>query len=166
MLNEAEQSQKVFQVLDQLGISYTLHRHPAVYTVEEAMKHDAGIEGLHCKNLFLRDHKGRNHILVVTENLKVIQVKEVGQKLGLGNLSFASPERLMKYLGLEPGSVSPFGLINDESKQVVLILDETLRQTELINFHPNVNTMTITLRYEDFEVFVQSTGNPCELMML
>ena len=166
MSRETVLSQKVFQTLDHLKIPYTLHRHPAVFTVEEAMKHDAGIQGMHCKNLFLRDQKGKNHVLLVTENMKSIQVKEVGKKLALGNLSFASPERLMTHLGLEPGSVSPFGLINDEAHQVMLVLDEVLQKSELINFHPNINTMTVTLRYEDFETFVKFTGNPCRVIAL
>jgi Ala-tRNA(Pro) deacylase len=166
MTSEKERAQKVIDVLNELGITYTLHEHPAVYTVEEAQQHAAGIEGLHCKNLFLRDQKGKKHFLVVAENVKPIQVKEVGRKLGAGNLSFASPERLLKHLDLEPGAVSPFGLINDPENKVVLVLDQDLQKTDLISFHPNDNTKTVTLRYEDFQKFVKWTGNTVKVVPL
>lgn len=166
MTSEKERAQKVIDVLNELGITYTLHEHPAVFTVEEAQQHAAGIEGLHCKNLFLRDQKGKKHFLVVAENVKPIQVKEVGRKLGAGNLSFASPERLLKHLDLEPGAVSPFGLINDPENKVVLVLDQDLQKTDLISFHPNDNTKTVTLRYEDFQKFVKWTGNTVKVVPL
>lgn len=153
------QTSKVFEILQRLNIEYTLHKHPPVYTVDEAQQYAEGIDGLHCKNLFLRDQKGNQHFLVVTENLKTIQIKELGQKLGRGNLSFASSQRLLKYLCLEPGSVSPFGLINDIDHEVVLVLDLDLKKSRMINFHPNDNHMTLTMRYTDFEKFVQWTGN-------
>jgi len=160
------QAQRVMRVLGELGIQYELHEHPAVFTVEEAQEHSEGIEGLHCKNLFLRDQKGKKHFLVVAENLKPIQVKEVGRKLGVGNLSFASPERLLKHLGLTPGAVSPFGLINDLENKVVLVLDQELKESALLNFHPNDNTKTITLTYKDFEKYVKWTGNTVKTIII
>jgi len=166
MSEEVNQSEKVISVLEELGIEFVVHEHPAVFTVEEAQEHAEGIEGLHCKNLFLRDQKGKKHFLVVAENVKPIQVKEVGRKLGVGNLSFGSPERLLKYLGLTPGAVSPFGLINDPEHKVVLVLDEELKKSDLLNFHPNDNTKTITLSYKDFEKYVKWTGNAVKTLML
>jgi Ala-tRNA(Pro) deacylase len=166
MTSEKERAQKVIDVLNELEITYTLHEHPAVYTVEEAQQHAEDIEGLHCKNLFLRDQKGKKHFLVVAENVKPIQVKEVGRKLGAGNLSFASPDRLLNHLDLEPGAVSPFGLINDPENKVVLVLDQSLQKADLINFHPNDNTKTVTLRYEDFQKFVKWTGNTVKVLPL
>lgn len=166
MSEEINQAQRVISALEELGIEYVLHEHPAVFTVEEAQQHAEGIEGLHCKNLFLRDQKGKKHFLVVAENVKPIQVKEVGRKLGAGNLSFASPERLLKHLGLTPGAVSPFGLINDTENKVVLVLDEEIKKSALLNFHPNDNTKTITLSYKDFEKYVKSTGNTVKTLML
>lgn len=166
MSEDMNQAQRVISVLEELGIEYVLHEHPAVFTVEEAQQHAEGIEGLHCKNLFLRDQKGKKHFLVVAENVKPIQVKEVGRKLGAGNLSFASPERLLKHLGLTPGAVSPFGLINDLENKVVLVLDEEIKKSALLNFHPNDNTKTITLSYQDFEKFVKWTGNTVKTLML
>ena len=166
MSEEKNQAEKVISVLEELGIEYVLHEHPAVFTVEEAQEHAEGIQGLHCKNLFLRDQKGKKHFLVVAENVKPIQVKEVGRKLGVGNLSFGSPERLLKHLGLTPGAVSPFGLINDPEHKVVLVLDEELKKSDLLNFHPNDNTKTITLSYQDFEKYVKWTGNVVKTLML
>lgn len=166
MVMENNRAQKVFNVLNELDISYVLHEHPAVFTVEEAQKHAEGIEGLHCKNLFLRDQKGKKHFLVVAENVKPIQVKEVGRKLGAGNLSFASPERLLKHLDLEPGAVSPFGLINDQENKVILVLDEELKGSDLLNFHPNDNTKTITISYDDFLKFIKFTGNTVKSVAL
>lgn len=166
MPEEMNQAQRVFEVLDELNISYVLHEHPPVFTVEEAQLHAEGIGGLHCKNLFLRDQKGKRHFLVVSENTKPIQVKEVGKKLGVGNLSFASPERLLKHLGLTPGSVSPFGLINDKENQVTLVLDQELKKADQLNFHPNDNAKTVTLSYTDFEKYVKWTGNTAKTLML
>jgi Ala-tRNA(Pro) deacylase len=166
MTTENERAKKVFETLEALNIDYVLHDHPPVYTVEEAKLHADGIEGLHCKNLFLRDQKGKRHFLVVAENDKPIQVKEVGRKLGVGNLSFASPERLLKHMDLEPGSVSPFGLINDTEHKILLVLDEDLKNSEKINFHPNDNSKTITISYSDFEKFIKSTGNTVKTLAL
>ncbi len=166
MSEEKDRAQPVMDVLEELGIEYALHEHPAVFTVEEAQQHAEGIEGLHCKNLFLRDQKGKKHFLVVAENVKPIQVKEVGRKLGVGNLSFGSPERLLKHLDVTPGAVSPFGLINDPDNNVILVLDQDLQKAKIVNFHPNDNTKTITLTYDDFDKFVKWTGNTVKTLAL
>ncbi len=163
---ETNRAQKVLDVLGELDISYVLHEHPPVFTVEEAQQHAEGIEGMHCKNLFLRDQKGKKHFLVVAENVKPIQVKEVGRKLGVGNLSFGSPERLLKHLDVEPGAVSPFGLVNDPDHKVILVLDEALKETDQISFHPNDNTKTITLSYDDFLKFLKWTGSTVKTVAL
>jgi len=85
-------------------------------------------------------------------------------RIGTGNLSFASPERLMKYLGLEPGSVSPFGIVNDEENGVVVIVDEELKEKRELNFHPNINTLTITVTGDDFQKFLEESGNEVRYM--
>jgi len=150
---------KVYEVLDQLGILYQHHPHPPVFTVEQAEQHWTDIEGLHCKNLFLRNKKGNHHYLVVAPTSKTVDLRRLNEKLGEDRLSFGSPERLMRLLGLEPGSVSPFGLINDRQKEVMVILDEDLKGASRVNFHPNVNTATVGLSREDFEKFLTWTGN-------
>jgi Ala-tRNA(Pro) deacylase len=153
------EEQKVYDVLDELNITYTRHEHPPVYTVEEAEKFWGEIEGQHAKNLFLRNNKGNAHYLVVLEKSKTVGLKDLSEKLGAGKLSFASAERLMKYLGLEAGAVSPFGLINDNQKSVEVVLDKDFEKGELVNFHPNVNTATLTISCSDFKRFLDSCGN-------
>lgn len=154
-----EKKEQVYRFLDQLGIEYTRHEHPAVFTLEEAKEHWQDLKGAQCKNLFLRNDKGNRHFLVVLEGEKKADLKEIADKLGAGRLSFASASRLDRYLGLEAGSVSPFGLINDGEQDVEVVLDKDLKKAEAINFHPNVNTATITLSYADFERFLQACGN-------
>ena len=129
-------------------------------TATEAERHWAGIEATHCKNLFLRNQKGSRHYLVVLKHPKRADLRSVADQIGDGRLSFASPERLMTCLGLTPGSVSPFGLINDASHEVHLILDRDLKTAERISFHPNINTVTLTLTFADFERFLAARGNP------
>jgi len=156
--------EKVYNRLDKLGIRFTIHEHPAVYTVEEAKDYYHLIPGSHCKNLFLRDKKGKKHYLLVAPHDKQVNLKELSGRIGTGNLSFASPERLMKYLGLEPGSVSPFGIVNDEENGVVVIVDEELKEKRELNFHPNINTLTITVTGDDFQKFLEESGNEVRYM--
>jgi Ala-tRNA(Pro) deacylase len=151
---------KVIEVLEALGISYTRHEHPPVFTVEQAEKHWTDIQGAHCKNLFLRNKKGNRHYLVVLLSAKQADLRGLNEKLGEDRLSFGSPERLQKYLGLGPGSVSPFGLINDRHKEVIVIVDQDLKQAGCVNFHPNVNTATVGISATDFERFLAWTGHP------
>jgi Ala-tRNA(Pro) deacylase len=151
--------QHVYEILEQLGISYSRKEHPPVFTVEEAEKQWADIVGAHCKNLFLRNKKGNRHYLVILEASKVADLKSLNKLLGEDRLSFASENRLMKYLGLETGAVSAFGLINDAENQVKVVVDEDLKSAEAVNFHPNVNTATVGISFPDFEKFLKWSGN-------
>jgi Ala-tRNA(Pro) deacylase len=151
---------KVIEVLEELGIGYTRHEHPPVFTVEQAEKHWTEIEGAHCKNLFLRNKKGNRHYLVILLSAKQADLRGLNEKLGEDRLSFGSPERLQKYLGLDPGSVSPFGLINDRQREVVVVVDQDVKQAGRVNFHPNVNTATVGISSADFERFLAWTGHP------
>jgi Ala-tRNA(Pro) deacylase len=155
---------KVYDTLEQLDISYTKHEHPPVYTVEEAEQHWETITGAHCKNLFLRNKKGRNHYLVIAKSEKRVDLKALTSRLGEDRLSFASPERMKRYLGLEPGAVSPFGLINDRENQVVVIIDRDLKEASHVNFHPNVNTATVGITFADFEKFLTYCKNPVRFL--
>jgi Ala-tRNA(Pro) deacylase len=155
----AENEQKLYDLFEQLDISYNRHEHPPVYTVEEAKQYWQGIEGIHAKNLFLRNNKGNQHYLVVLEESKTADLMKLSMQLAAGKLSFASERRLMDHLGLETGAVSPFGLMNDAQKAVKVVLDRDLAKAELVNFHPNVNTATVTLSYPDFEKFLSHCGN-------
>lgn len=155
-----EKEQKVYDFLDEMSVSYTRHEHPPVYTVDEADRYWQGIEGAHSKNLFLRDNKGNQHFLVILESSKKVDLNRLAETTGAGKLSFASANRLEKYLGLETGAVSPLGLINDRNKEVKVILDKDLKKSKSVNFHPNVNTATLTVSFSDFERFLARCGNP------
>lgn len=155
----AEVERKVFEILDGLGIAYVRHEHPPVATVEEAEKQWGPIKGTHCKNLFLRNNRGNRHYLLIAAVDKAVDLKRLNAMLGEDRLSFASPERLKRWLGLEPGSVSPFGLINDVTRGVEVVCDETLKSSPALGFHPNVNTATLEITLADFEKFLASCGN-------
>ncbi len=155
----SEREQKVYDTLEQLNIAYQRYEHPPVYTVEEAKKYWKDIEGAHAKNLFLRNNKGTRHFLVVLEQSKSADLKDLSGKLAAGKLSFASERRLQEHLGLETGAVSPFGLLNDQNRAVSVALDRDLGKKGSVNFHPNVNTATINLSFRDFEKFLKHCGN-------
>ena len=159
MMTAAERELEVLDRLGVLGIAFTRHAHPPVFTVEEAERHWAAIEGCHCKNIFLRNKKGNRHYLVVLAHRKALNIQNLAQSLREDRLSFASAERLQKYLGLEAGSVSPFGLIHDVGRDVQVVLDSDLRRCDRIGFHPNVNTATVTLTFADFEKFLTHCRN-------
>jgi len=144
--------------LRELGISFERHEHPPVFTVEQAEKHWAGIDATHCKNLFLRNQKGTRHYLVIVKHSKRADLRSVSTQIGDGKLSFASPDRLMKYLGLTPGSVSPFGLMNDCDRHVHVAIDCDLKSAARVSFHPNINTATLTLAFSDFQRFLSTCG--------
>jgi len=149
----------VYAALDALGIPFTRHGHPPVFTVEEAERYWADIPATHCKNLFLRNAKGSRHYLVVLEHSKKADLKDLAARIGDDRLSFASPDRLMRFLGLTPGSVSPFGLVHDNAGSVIVVLDAALAAADRLGFHPNVNTATITLSGADFLRFLDSRKN-------
>jgi Ala-tRNA(Pro) deacylase len=154
------QEQPVYQRLTALQIAFSRHEHPPVATVEEAERYWADIDATHCKNLFLRNQKGTKHYLFILKHSKKANLRAVADQIGDGKLSFASPERLGLYLALTPGSVSPFGLINDASHHVHVVLDRDLKSAERVSFHPNINTATVTLSFGDFLRFLESCANP------
>jgi Ala-tRNA(Pro) deacylase len=145
--------------LDKLGVAYVRHEHPPVATVEAAEQYWSGIDATHCKNLFLRNQKGNRHYLVILESRKKADLRKVADQIGDGKLSFASPERLMTHLGLTPGSVSPFGLINDAAHSVRVVLDRDLKSASRLSFHPNINTVTFVVSAADFTRFLESCGH-------
>jgi Ala-tRNA(Pro) deacylase len=151
--------QEVYDALGVLGIAFTRFTHPPVFTVEEAEPYWAGIPATHCKNLFLRNAKGTRHYLFVLAHSKKADLRALSVRLGDDKLSFASADRLMRFLHLTPGAVSPFGLIHDSARDVIVVLDADLPDTERIGFHPNVNTATITLPTADFLRFLAARGN-------
>jgi Ala-tRNA(Pro) deacylase len=150
---------QVYDALDALGIGYETYEHPPVFTAEEAAEHWAGIPATPVKNLFLRNKKGDRHYLVILEIGKQADLRTLVKVIGDDRLSFGSPERLMARLGVTPGSVSPFGLLNDTSRAVRVMIDEDLRSAGRLIFHPNVNTASVTIGVADFERFLASRGN-------
>ena len=153
MINTDER--ELYYILEQLGIKYIRYEHKPVYTVEEADNLDIDIPGQHCKNLFLRNKKGNIHYLIIADSEKQIDLKSLSKQIGSTGLSFASEERLYKHLGLKPGAVTPFGLINDIEKNVIVLIDKKLTDKSIVNFHPNVNTATISVSYNDLERFIR-----------
>jgi len=145
--------------LAELAIAFERHEHPPVATVGEAEQYWTGIEATPCKNLFLRNQKGNRHYLVVLVHAKRADLRAVADQVGDGKLSFASPDRLMTHLGLTPGSVSPFGLINDTDRSVRVVLDRDLKSTTRVSFHPNINTRTYVIATGDFMRFLEASGN-------
>lgn len=150
---------ELYALLDEMGIGYDYIEHPEARTVEEALRYCAGFEGRHCKNIFLRNHKGDKHYLVVVDCHHTVDIRRLWETLGEGRLSFASEQRLMRFLGVRPGSVSPFGLINDTGREVTLYLDENLRQAERLSFHPNDNRASISVTLPDLMRFLDRLGN-------
>ena len=128
--------------------------------MEEAERQWAGIDATHCKNLFLRNQRGDRHYLVIVMHSKRVDLRSVAGQMGDGKLSFASSERMMTHLGVTPGSVSPFGLINDRNHHVRVFVDGDLKSAARLSFHPNVNTVTVTISAADFERFLAARGNP------
>ena len=141
------------------GIKYVLHEHPAVYTCEEAEKYCGNMQGLACKNLLLRDKKGRRYFLVVLPATKRTDLKKFAKIVGVSKVSFASSEDLMEKLGLEAGAVSPFGLLNDKKNEVEIYTDKNVYSANIVSFHPNRNTASLELSKEMFRKFLQSIEN-------
>lgn len=163
-MNKLRGQPELYQLLDSLKIPYDYIEHPPVPTVEEAMKYWSDIESGHCKNIFFRNHKGNRHYLVILYYDSKLNIKELEQKLRQGKLTFASDRRLMQYLGLTPGSVSPFGLINDHTLHVHLFIDKNLMNFERLSFHPNTNTASLIIPREGLFRFLEHTGNTWEFI--
>jgi Ala-tRNA(Pro) deacylase len=149
----------LFALLDRLGIAHETQHHPAVFTVEESKTLRGKLLGAHVKNLFLKDKKGRFFLITALENA-AIDLKTIHQEIGgQGRVSFGSAEQLMERLGVEPGSVTPFSLMNDGEKAVTFILDGRLMDYDRINAHPLRNTMTTGVSRTDLFRFFAETGH-------
>lgn len=158
--------EELYQLLSQLDIQFDYREHPPVATIEEARKYWKGIDAGRCKNIFLRNHKGNKHYLLVLEHLQTVVMKDLELRLKQGKLSFASEQRLDKYLGLTPGSVSPFGIINDPDHHVHIFIDKTLLNFEKLSFHPNINTASLVISRDDLIRFIEYHGNTFEFIKL
>ena len=158
--------QKVYEALDALGIEYDVYEHPPVFTGEAAAEHWGRIRGTQVKNLFLRNKKGDRQYLVILEVAKQADLRHLVKVIGDDRFSFGSPDRLLATLGVTPGSVSPFGLLHDGARDVRVIVDQDLRGAERLIFHPNLNTLSITIALPDFERFLATRPNPVRWLEL
>ena len=157
---------ELYQLLEKLEIQFEYHEHPPLATIEDAKIHWKNYNSGRCKNIFFRNHKGDRHYLVILEYLRQLNIRDLEKRLKQGKLTFASDQRLKKYLGVEPGSVSPFGLINDAVKHVHLFIDEKLNEFDRLTFHPNINTASLVVSKSDFLKFLEYTGNSFEFIRL
>ena len=158
MMTEKE---KVYAALDELGIEYKVINHEEVHTIEEMDALGIFTDGEVCKNLFLRNANGKTHYVVSMLKNKHPDIQNtIRSQLGCSRLSFGSDERLMKHLGLKPGAVSPFGIINDEDHDVNLVFDSELKKVDgFVGFHPNDCTSFVWIKFSDLLKFIKHYGN-------
>lgn len=149
---------ELLALLDRLGIPYVRHAHEAVFTVAESSAKVDAIPGAHTKNLFLKEKKG-GFWLISCRGDRRVKVRDIAREAGGKNPSFGNEEDLMRLIGVRPGSVTPFGLVNDRGREVRLILDAEMMQAEFVNFHPLRNDATLQLRPADLLRFFEATGH-------
>ncbi len=146
---------QLFAALDALGIKYSTVKHPPLFTVEQSRTLRGQIPGGHTKNLFLRDKKYAIYLVVTLEDAE-IDLKGLHRQLGAtGRFSFGSADLMREVLGVEPGSVTPFGAINDAEGRVTVVLDAAMMEHETLNYHPLVNTMTTSIKRDDLVKFLE-----------
>ncbi len=162
----SERQERVFNFLQQQEIEYSFYTHPEAPTIDIARQYWRQDGSKHCKNLFFRNHKGNRHYLVVFDSDKSLAIHDLEQRLHQGKLSFASEQRMERYLGLKPGSVSPFGLINDTENHVHLFLDKNLLDYPSLSFHPNDNRATVVISQQMFAKYLAAVGNTFEYIEL
>lgn len=144
--------------LEHLGISFHAHSHPPYRTVEDAQAMRGDVPGGHCKNLFLKDKKGRFWLVVALEEA-VVRLNQFDKVIGSARLTFASADRLWDILGVRPGSVTPFALINDRERQVTVVLQKRMLDCDPVHYHPLVNTQTVALTAVDLLKFIRACGH-------
>jgi Ala-tRNA(Pro) deacylase len=155
----------LFRRLAALGIETQTHAHPPLMTVEDSKRLRGDLPGGHCKNLFLKDRKGRMWLVVTLEDRKV-DIKALEQRLGAARLSFGSPDRLRATLGVTPGAVTPFALINDRAQSVTVVLDQAMLGFDPLNYHPLTNERTTAIRPQDLVRFIEACGHRPEILNL
>lgn len=157
--------ERLFAFLDALGIDHSTVRHPPAFTVEQGNAVWGEIPGIHCKNLFLKDAKGKLWLVVAPAD-KRIDLKRLPERIGSARLSFGSAELLGAVLGVSPGSVTPFALINDTAHRVTVVLDKGMMEEPLLNYHPLTNEATTTIKNEDFHRFLKACGHTAVVVSL
>ena len=156
---------QLFARLAELNINVEIYRHPPLHTVDESRQYRGDIPGAHCKNLFLKDKKGALWLLVVLEEAHV-DLKRVNKTIGAARLSFGKPDLLHQVLGITPGSVTPFAVMNDRECVVNIVLDQDMMSAALLNYHPLSNDATVSITPEDLLRFIESCGHKPHIMNL
>jgi Ala-tRNA(Pro) deacylase len=160
------QQEKVYRYLEQLEIPYEISTHLPLFTIDALDGFEIPNKQAVAKNLFLRNDNGKEHYLIVLQQDKQADLKDLRVKIGSSRLSFASEERLMKHLGLTKGSVSPFGIINNKDAKVHVIFDSDLAGEEILGFHPNENIATVWISYKNIKKVIEHNGNPMTLVRI
>ncbi|MEX0583227.1 MAG: prolyl-tRNA synthetase associated domain-containing protein [Sneathiella sp.] len=157
--------EELLDKLDALGIAYETHHHDPVFTVDEAQDITGHLPGGHCKNLFLKDKNGDLYLVICLQETAV-DLKAFRSVVGARNLSFGKPDLLLDVLGVEPGSVTPFSLINDRDRKVSVVLEKRMMALDLLNYHPLRNTMTTQITPDDLEKFIMDCGHQPQILDL
>ncbi|MDE2030560.1 MAG: prolyl-tRNA synthetase associated domain-containing protein [Alphaproteobacteria bacterium] len=147
--------EQLFAFLDELGIAHETVEHPPVFTVEEARTWDHKIPGLPCKNLFLKDKKGALWLVVMPAE-KRADLAALARRAGAGKFSFGKPDLLLEKLGIAPGSVTPFALMNNADKDIAVVLDEEMMRSETVNYHPLHNAASTAIKSADLLAFLRA----------
>lgn len=156
--------EQILRVLADLNIPYQCSHHPPVFTVAEARQYENPQPGdAQAKNLFLRNKRGNRHFLLVVEEDQMVNLRVLAEFVGETALSLASSDRLQSILGVSPGAVGIFGLVNDLQNEVMVVLAQGLTTVDRIGFHPNINTATVLISGSDMLKFLQWVGNPLVL---
>lgn len=160
-----ENQNQLFERFTKLNIAFEIFRHPPVHTVEQARQYRGNIPGAHCKNLFLKDKKQALWLLIALETAQ-IDLKHINKTIGAARLSFGKAELLLQVLGVTPGSVTPFALINDRDCKVNIVLDQEMMSASVLNYHPLSNDATVSITPEDLLRFIESCGHKPHIMNL
>lgn len=158
--------EKVYETLKKLNIEYEIYKHHQAHTMEEIDDVQKQIGGIYCKNLFLRNSKGDINYLVLVNGEKKVDTKSLAKNINSTRLSFNSSEKLMELMQLTPGSVGPFGLLNNEDKNIQVLIDEETVQAKRISFHPNNNAKTVVISYEGLVKYLEYVGNSFSVIKL
>jgi len=154
----------IYKFLDDHQIEYERYDHPPVFTVEDVYRLVPPLKAAKTKSLFLRNAKGLRHFLVIVRGEKMVNLKALPDILKSSRLRFGSPDRLKKYLGVDPGSVSLFAIVNDNNKDVETIIDRDLWESDAFQFHPLVNTSTLVISRDNIQRFLDKTGHDSQLL--
>lgn len=158
--------QNIYRLLEVLKIDFEYYEHEAIPTIELALIHKKNIKATHCKNVFLRNHKGKKHYFIVIEQSKLVNIRQLELLLKQGKLSFASDQRLEKYLAVKPGAVSPLGLVYDTEQNTKVFIDQALETADKLSFHPNVSNASLVLKTEDLLQYLKHLGIEFEFIDL